>query len=179
MANITQVKQGLVVLQHDAVMLELLTRVIPEGATQTWPAGSPVAISSGLAVVFVAPTTAKLAGFALSEGHNLAAGQDAEVVLARSPVEVEVSFLGAAAADNVLAAADYGSKFDLLSSATLINSADPGWYLSDATADPALRITQFPPIRVPNSENSRTTAGDTNARVYAAPIPTKTHWNDT
>lgn len=175
---ITHIKQRLEPIAHDDVLLALLTRELPEGASQTWPEGSPVSFSSGLLVEFVAPTTALLAGYALDAGHNTT-GRTATIVLARAPIEIEVNFLGAAAADNVLAAADMGGKFDLLKSTTLIKAANPGWYLSDATADPSHRITQFAPAKLVNQVETVSAAGDTNARVRCAPIDTKTHWNAT
>lgn len=175
---ITQDKAALKIVRPDAVMLELITREWPEGASQTFVKYSPLALSSGLAIAFVAPTTALLAGFALSDGHN-STGASVSVVLAVPEVEIEANFLGAAAADNVLAAADFGGKFDLLASATLLGAASPGWYISDATADPSVRISQFPPIAKANQAEVRTAAGDTNARVRAIPIATKTHWNAT
>lgn len=175
----THIKQRLDVVQDDA-MLSLITRQLPEGASQTFVLNAPVAIASGYVVVFVAPTTAKLAGFAMSDGHNSAAGTDSvDVVLAVPGItKIEANFLGSAAADNVLAAADFGSKFDLASSSTLINGDSPGWYIADTTSDPSVRICQFPPMRVANTTQVRTAAGDTNARVYATPIATKTHWDD-
>lgn len=175
---ITHTKARLEPIVHDDVLLSLITRRLPEGASQTFKSHSPVALSSGLVVAFVAPATALLAGFALSDGSNTT-GAYTDVVLAVGGLEIEANFLGSAAADNVLAAADLGGKFDLLSSSTLINGALPGWYISDATADPSVRICEFPPVRVANSTSTRTAAGDTNARVRAQPIQTKTHWNAT
>lgn len=174
---ITQDKAALKVVRPDAVMLELITREWPEGASQTFVKYSPLALSSGLAIAFVAPATAKLAAWALTDGHNTT-GASVSVALAVAEVEIEANFLGAAAADNILAAADFGEKFDLLASSTLLGASSPGWYISDATADPSVRICQFPPIAKPNQLPTRTAALDTNARVRARSITTKTHWND-
>jgi hypothetical protein len=175
---VTHTKKGLSIVLHDTVLLETITRVLPEGASQTFPAGSPLAFSSGLLVVFVAPTTALLAAFTEEVGHNTT-GARTTCVLAVPGVEIEANFLGAAAADNVIAAADMGGKFDLLSSSTLIGGASAGWYISDATADPSVRLSAFAPLREANRLESVGATGDTNCRVRATPIQTKTHWNAT
>src|SRR5262245_14573368 len=131
---VTHVKNRLEVIVHDATMLESITREWPEGASQTFLAGAPLKLVSGLALKFVTPTDGKLAGFALSDGHNVASGASVTVIPAFPHIEIECNFLGAAAADNVLAAADFGNKFDLLESTTLIGGDTAGWYISDATA---------------------------------------------
>lgn len=175
---ITHDKAALKIVRPDAVMLELITREWPEGASQTFVKYSPLALSSGLAIAFVAPGTAKLAAWALTDGHNTT-GASVSVVLATPEVEIEANFLGAAAADNVLAAADFGGKFDIDVSATLLGASSPGWYIKDATADPTVRITQFPPVAKANSSTVRTAAGDTNARVRAMAMYSVTHWDTT
>lgn len=178
MAVITHAKKGLSIIVHDAVLLETITRVIPEGASQTFPAGSPLAYSSGLLVEFVAPATALLAAFTEEAGQNGTGKRTTCVLAMPSIVEVEANFLGAAAADNTIAAADVGGKFDLLKSTTLIGGASAGWYISDATADPSVRIATFAPMREPNEVRSVGQALDVNCRVRARLIATKTHWND-
>lgn len=175
-SNITHDKARLEVIVHDAVMLELITRRVPEAASQTFKLNAPIKLASGLAAEFVNPADALLAGYALTDGQNLASGGVTDIVLALPHVEIEANFLGNAAADNVLAAADLGGPFDLAKSATLLGASAPGWYLSDTTADVAFRMSGFPPIRKANSENSRTLAGDTNARVRAIAMFDKTLW---
>lgn len=176
---ITQDKAALKVVRPDAVMLELITREWPEGASQTFVKYSPLALSSGLAIAFVAPTTAKLAAWALTDGHNTT-GASVSVALAVAEVEVEANLMGATmATDYVLLAADFGAKYDLAYSATFLGSASPAWAITATTADPAIRVCQFPPIAKANQKETRTAAGDTNARVRARAISTKTHWNDT
>ena len=177
MANQTHAKARMEVIVHDATMLELVTRQLPEGASQTFKLNSPVALSSGLVVEFVAPATLLLAGYAMSDGKNVASGGFTDVVLAMGGVEIEANFLGSGAADQVLAAANLGSKFDLGVSASLFSSTR-GWYIQNTAADPSHRICAFPPLRMANVPELRTQAGDTNARVRARFIATKSLWND-
>lgn len=175
----TQDKAALKIVRPDAVMLELITREWPEGASQTFVKYSPLALSSGLAVAFVAPATALLAGWALSDGHNTT-GASVSVALAGPEVEIEANMMGATTATNyVLLATDMGAKYDLAYSATFLGASSPGWALTATTVDPAVRVVQFPPIARPNEMPTRTAAGDTNARVRARAIDTKTHWNAT
>ena len=177
MAN-TWGKAALDIVVPDSEFLALITREAPEGASQTFPAFSPTKIASGLHAVFVNPTDGLLAAFAVIAGQNTT-GANTKIVRAVQGVEIEANFLGAAAADNVLAAADYGGKFDLLSSSTLIGGASAGWYISDATADPSVRISAFKTSHpLPNVVATDPAVGDTNARVRAIPILTKTHWYD-
>lgn len=179
MGNITQDKARLECIVHDATMLELITRELPEGASQTFIANCPVALTAGLVVAFVAPATVLLAGFAVKDGQNTTAGtKNSTVVLAVPGVEIEANLLGAAAADFVLLAANVGAKFDMAVASPLFGTVN-AWYIKNATADPVVRVCGLPPIRVPNSPNSRTLVGDTNARVRALPIRTATIWNTT
>jgi hypothetical protein len=147
--------------------LSLFERDWPEGANQTFPVGAPLKLVSGLTQVFVNPTDAPLAAFSLSAGQNTT-GATTQVVLAVPYLEIEGNFLGAAAADNVLAAADLGSSRDLASDANLLGTGEAGWYIKDSAADPAVVICGFLTDQVlPTVNDTNPAAGDTNARVRA------------
>jgi hypothetical protein len=164
------------VIAPDAVFLELITREVPEGASQTFKMGSPLKLGSGLAVEFVNPTDALLAYFSEEDGHN-DTGSTIKVIRATPHIEIEGNFLADAAENNVLAAGDLGAQFDIDVSTTLIGGATRGWYITDTTTDPVVRICSFPAVTgEANSAQSTTIAGDTNARVRAVPISSKLLW---
>jgi hypothetical protein len=157
--------------------LSLYEREMPEAASQTFPEGSPLKFSSGLLAEFVNPTDGKIAAISLIAGQNTT-GALTKVVLTSDILWFEANFLGAAAADNVLAAADVGTSFDLAKSTTLLGTGYPGWYLQDATSDVAAKIGRLVSAQVPpQSDSSLPAVGDTNARVQARILDTKSHWN--
>lgn len=171
-------KQAMEVVLHDDPLLALVTRSLPEAASQTFKRVSPVVLTAGLVAEFVAPATALMFGYALSDGNNAAAAitNRTDVVLALPHVEIEANFLAASAADNVFAAADLGTDFDLAVSATLVGGATRGWYIKDAADDEVVRLSGLPPLRIPNIPDLYTTVGDTNARVRAVTLADATVW---
>lgn len=175
MPNVTHQRQRLEVVVQDSALLELISRRMPEAASQTFKLNAPVKLSSGLVAEFVNPTDGLLAGYALADGQN-ATGKMTDIVLALAHVSIEANFLGAAAAANVLAAADMGLKFALAKDANLLGTGKPGWYILDSATENSHRISEFPPLRMANVDNAYTSAGDTDARVRATPILTKTQW---
>lgn len=155
--------------------MSLFERDYPEAASQTFPACAPLKIVSGLLAEWVNPTDADVFAISLTAGQNTT-GATVKAVFATPDLELEGNFLGSAAADNVLAAADLGLSVDLAKSTTLIdNAANPGWYFADTTSDVACVITQLRCNQVPpNSTQTNTAVGDTNARVFAKFLAGKT-----
>jgi hypothetical protein len=170
-------KQALAVSVPSDAWLGYNTRYAPEGASQTFVSSSPLVFSSGYLVVGADPTTA-IACFSLQAGHNTTAGAyNIPVLPAYNGLVLFGNFLGAAAADNVLAAADMGASFDLKLSSTLLGASSPGWYILDAAASACVKITSFASDMVlPNSSETVAVAGDTNARVTAEVVDSVYAW---
>lgn len=147
-----------------------------EGASQTFPIGAPLSYSSGLLVVFVAPTTAKIAAFALEAGHNTT-GSTVHGCLATPEVEIEGNLLTSSAADYVLLATDNGRALDLASNANLEGTSLPGWYIQATTSDPSVTVCNFYcDQQDPKLPAAYPTAGDTNARIRARVTSGKSVW---
>jgi len=151
---------------------------VPEGASQTFPAGSPISIVGGYAVAFVNPTTALIWGFAITAGHNTAAGvSTVDIVLALPEYSYEINFLGSGAANVALAQTDWGTKYDLLSNANLLDTGSAGWFCSKTTADVSIAISNFRSnFTPPDVEQSAAKVGDINARVTVRILPGKSFW---
>ena len=178
----THIRNRMEVVVHDNVILALITQQLPEGASQTFPAGSPLKYDSGSGTLleFVAITDSDLAAFATQAAHNDAAGGEVSgVILVPGLFQLEGNFLGAAAAANVLAQTDFMKAFELAKSSTLVHGTDPGWYIADVTTNPALRISAFlTSYPLPNViDGDKTKAGDTDARVRAVPLISKLEWD--
>lgn len=157
--------------------LSLYERILPEAASQTFPEGSPLKFASGLLAKWVSTGDAKIAAISLEEGQNTT-GAQAKVVLTSDVLWIEANFLGSSAADNVLAAADVGTAFDLAENANLLGTAEAGWYLQDSTSDAVARIGALvSSIVLPQSDSSFPEVGDTNARVRARILTDKTIWD--
>ncbi len=144
---------------------------LPEAASETFIANSPVKWSSGYITVG-ATSGAAIIGFALTAGHNGSAGaNNVEVIPCYAGLKVFGNFLGAAAADNTLAAADLGVAYEL----ALVTSTY--WYFLDATSTPAVIITSFESDqRVPNNSQTVAVAGDTNARITGEVLASVNDW---
>jgi hypothetical protein len=166
----TYTKQALAVV-GDTTFLAHITRKGFEAAAQSAvKVGWPVYHVSGLLTEFVAPSTDLLVGFAAEDFSGTTSAEALYIPAYAGLVRVEANFLGAAAADNVLAAADYFLARDMLKSATLIGGATAGWYISDAAASVSVKITSFEhsaSAALPDNLESRAYVGDTNARVVA------------
>lgn len=171
----TYVKRELTLAFPDDPYLAASLVKLPEAASQTFPKGSPVSFVSGKASVFVAPTTALLAGFALDAASGTTDNL-LRVILALPWVAIEANFLGSAAADNVLAATDLGVAYDLAAGTTSASGA-AGWYLQDSTSDASVIISSFESYDIlPDSGEMKAVAGDTNARVRGRVKPGKSLW---
>lgn len=148
--------------------LSLFERYATEGASQSWPAGSPVAFSSGKLIVFVNPTTAKVAGIALDAASGTT-DTAVRYVIASETLEFEANLLTSSAANHTLAQTDLGTLYDLASNANLLGTGSAGWYIQDTTSDTSCVITQFRAESTPdaNQLTSDPAVGDINPRVRA------------
>lgn len=156
--------------------LSLVEREIPEGASQTFVTHSPIKIASGLAVEWTSGTD--IAFWSCGSGQNTT-GAKGMFYFATPDIGIEANFLGAAAADNVLAAADFGITRDI-AKGNLLGAANDAWYIQDSADGVMVKICQFhTETKVPNELPSlRPAAGDTNARLRALPLISKLDWYD-
>lgn len=171
--------EGLGINPIDDPFLGYITRRYLEGASQTFPKGSPVKIASGYIVEWVSVADADIFGFVMTAGTNTAAGTNPiDVVLAHPQLVIEASFLAASAADNVLAQADLGIERDLEKDSDLLGSGSAGWYIEDAADGAAVIIQEFDcaPVYFSTSNEYKPLAGDTNARIRAAVKPGVSAW---
>lgn len=173
----TYPKQALAVSFPSDAWLGYNTRYVPEGASQTFVSSSPVVFSSGYIVAAASPSTA-IAAISLQAGSNTTAGAvNIPVLPAYNGLVLFLNFLGAAAADNVLAAADMGTSFELEVDSNLLGTGLAGWYLQDATVAPSVKITSFASDYIfPNNSEVVAVAGDTNARVTGEVIDSVYAW---
>jgi len=148
-----------------------------EGSTQTFVSSAPLVITSGYLVEAADPATA-IAGFSLEAGHNITAGtQLVKFLPAVHGLQINANFLGSAAADNVLAATDYGLAVRIAKSATLVGGATAGWYFEDTGSTQAAKIISFESDQiVPNQSQTRAVAGDTNARLRGVVLTSIVSW---
>jgi hypothetical protein len=156
--------------------LSLAERRVPEAASQTYPTGALLNYSSGL---YAKWSSGDLAALSCQEGQNTS-GAFTNVYLLFPGIELEANFLGSAAADNVLAAADHGTAFDIAEGANLLGTGEAGWYVQDSTSATKVRIIFGGEgcVHNPQAETSYVTAGDTNAIVRAIPLISALHWYD-
>lgn len=147
--------------------LSLWERYATEGATQSWPAGSPICFSGGKMIVFVAPATLKVAGIALDAASTVT-DTAVRYLVASESVEFEANLLTSAAANYTLAITDNGTLYDLATNANLLGTGVAGWYIQNTTADTVCIVTQFKAqMGEPNQTSSDPQVGDVNARVTA------------
>jgi hypothetical protein len=156
--------------------ISLVERRVPEGASQTFVTHSPLKIVSGLAVEWTAGTD--VAFWSAGDGQNVASGAFAMVYFATPELGIEANFLGSAAAANVLAAADFGTAFDLAKGTDLLGTGKDGWYISDTTSSIMVRICEIhSEMTIPNKLPAPPAVGDTDARVRALPLTSLLHWD--
>lgn len=152
-----------------------LRQDLPKASATTIVKGAPVKMASGLAVEWVNPTDADIDAFTMSAAEN--GKTTVEAIYAAHDVILELTFLGSAAADNVLAATDHHKSVDLAKGANLLGTGVAGWYASDTTADVAVKIVDFRSQYVfPTVNESIAVAGDTNARIRAHVLPGVSSW---
>lgn len=154
-----------------------IRQTFPKASATTFVAGAPVKFSSGLVVEWVNPSDADIVGFSTAEAKD--GETTVEGLWAMPEVILEANFLGASAADNVLAAADLwisGGR-DLEKDANLLGTGEAGWYIEDAAGDAAVDIVEFDTQDVhPTIHDYKPEAGDTNARVRAHVRPGVSAW---
>ena len=152
-----------------------LRQDIPKASATTFVQGAPIKLASGLALEWVNPSDADIWAFSMAAAVD--GETTVEAMYATPDVVLEANFLGAAAADNVLAAADRGLSRDLLKAANLLGTGEAGWYISDAAADAGVIICEFESQYVfPTTNESAAVVGDTNARLRAFVIPGVSAW---
>lgn len=165
----TYPKQALRVFAPNDATLGAVSEYFLEGATQTFLENSPVVMTGGYIVAAADPVTAVF-GIVLEDAHNdLADGtHKVRLVPVNQQVGIYANFLGAGAANNVLAAADLGLDRDLEYDANALGTGLPGYYVQDSAASAAVNIFSFNnDWPYPNSIESIAVAGDTNARISA------------
>lgn len=177
----TWIKRTLTVHIPDAAALETLPLYLLEASSQTFLAGSPLVFSSGYIAVASDPVESMHA-IAMEDAHNITAGtQRVKVVPVSIGANVHLfgNLLTTAAADNVLAATDEGTKMQINYEATGGAGSVPIWHFGDSTSNPGVKVVAFqadPGFLPPNSEVVRPIAGDTNARVLAVVLDSAADW---
>lgn len=136
-----------------------------EGASQTWVAGAPVVLSSGLVVEAANPAT-DVWGFALEAGQNVSTSPKCKILPVIDGVALYANFLASGGANNNIAAADVGSTWRLAKGA-YGEDGSTIWYAEDTASSQALKMVSLETDQVlPNVvDNSYAAVGDTNARV--------------
>lgn len=176
----TWTKGPLVPVYPQGANLEFCALYGPEGASQTFVIGDVLTVTSGYLVLGAAAAAVAIRGIAQEAGHNSSAGTDNVKYAPVFPgMFVYANLLGGSAGDEVLAATDMGTAFELERSATLVGGATPGWYINgDATSTPAVKVVSFfadstyAPNASPYFNEAR--VGDTNARVLASIMAAQT-----
>lgn len=162
-----------------AAFLTWASDELPEAASQTFEAGSPVKFASGYVAVWVNPGDADIMGFAYEAGNNGSSAGDynVKVIRALPGLALEANFLGSSAATNVLAAADLGTEAGLVHNANLLGTGSGGWYFEDGgTAAVIIQKFVAAPAMVTNTPNEAPAAGDSDARIRAYVKPGVSLW---
>ncbi len=165
----TYPKRGIQVFAPNDAYLSSVSVYLPEGQTQTFEGVNPIVVTSGYVVLAADPVTSVM-GICVEDAHNSAADgtYNVRVIPVSQDVGVYANFLGNAAADNVLAAADLYLSRDFEYDANMISAGVGGWYVEDGAASVSVKIVSFnSDIAIPNNAQSEAEAGDTNARVSA------------
>lgn len=169
----TYPKKALTLHHYNDPYLSAVQRKLPEGAAQTFKAGWPLKLASGLLLEWVNLGDAVIAAFAMEDASGVT-GQEINVVFCEpAKLRLEANFLGSAGADNVLAAADLGTVRTLVKNANLIDTGVAGWHFGDTTTAGVILIDSFENRSWPSNNSSVfAEAGDTNARVRGRVIDT-------
>jgi hypothetical protein len=153
---------------HQSPDLSYAKRSMPEGATQTFPAMSPIVLTAGLVVQAADPATA-IFGFAIEAGNNAAAAvtNRSTVVPAVGGLTFFANFLSAAGATNTLATADLGITRDFHTSDVLPPGSTAVWHAADTTAADSIRIIALESdVILPNLEGTQfPVVGDIDVRL--------------
>lgn len=178
----TFAKTTIHVFTPNNAILESVVVYLPEAASVSGLAGTPLVWASGYIDETTAPCES-LVAFAMEDGHNSTpAGTDILKVLPAAPgsfIHLHGNLLSTAAADNVLAATDLGAKVQLDFDATAGADGGPIWFLGDSASNAGLKIVSFEcdPQAIPQAQDSlKAVAGDTNARVTAVLLDSAADW---
>lgn len=157
--------KGIAVVDPQSHMLGYLLRRHEEGATQTFPADSPLVMTSGYLVEAADPATAVF-GFAKKEGQNGSAGANlAEFLPAYHGLGIYANFLATGGATNVLTQVDFGGSFELQKNAVGVGSANV-WHAADVATNAALKmVSSESDVTLQDESEGRAAAGDNDARV--------------
>ena len=165
---------GCSVLNHP--MLSYWAQWEPEGASQTFTAGSPVVWSSGLLVAATSPIEAdtpnKVTGLAIEDGHNAAAAASnrCKFVPAIDGVIFYANLLTGDGATYTITAADMGNFADnsgeaLRSKSGLIDTGVTDWFLDNADNNGTMIVSFVPDITIANEDVTYVQVGHVDARV--------------
>ena len=132
----------------------------PEGASQTYIKGALLKWSSGLLIAAVADDN-DLAGVAAEAGKNVASGGTARFYPLVNNLLLEITALGAAAADYVSLVGDRGSVFGFqISTNTYLDTSE--------TTNGLFRVVAIPGTDY--SAKGKGVVGDTNVRYLVVPV---------
>src|SRR5688572_17786149 len=117
-------------VEHNPV-LSYAARFEPEGASQTYTAGSPLVHASGLLIQSTSPisSTNKAAAIAIEAGENVASGGMAKIVPIVDGVMFYANLCATGGGAGTFAAADVGASYTLELLATLLGTGKPGWHI--------------------------------------------------
>jgi hypothetical protein len=163
----TYTKKALTLHHYNDPYLAAVQRKLPEGAGQTFEAGWPLKLASGLLLEWVSLADAKIAAFAM-EGASGVTSQKINVVLCEpSKLLLEANLLDTSTAgDEALAAADLGAVKTLEKGTDLLAAGEDGWFFGDTTTGGVILIVDFANRQWPsNNSESFAEVGDTNARI--------------
>jgi hypothetical protein len=168
----------------DESWLSFTERREPEGASQTFVAGSPLKAASGLMLVWVSTADAPIFGFSLNAATGVS-GTYIACFKALPEMAIEGTLLASGAATTTLANTDLGLQVDLVSNSSIFPGATAGWFFQRTTVGVAIQIDDFRNYYLfpdasgnayPGSGGNRAFAGDTNPRVSGRVIPGKSVW---
>lgn len=175
----TYIKGQLAVEMPGDVSLAVWVMSLPEAASQTFKNGSPLVFSSGY-LATASGTVESVEAFALEDAHNGTAGEyDIKCCPALHNTHCFGNLLTTGAADNVLAATDWGVKVQLLYNATAGAGSTPIWFFGDSASNPCFKVVDFKgdaQYLPANQSELRAAAGDTNARVKGVLLTSAADW---
>jgi hypothetical protein len=144
----------------------------PEGATETFTAGSPVVWASGLLVAGTDPIASdqnSVTGLAIEDAHNAAAGITnlCKFIPAVDGIIFYGNLLTGDGATFAFSEADLGAEGGaaLAAKSGLITSGVTDWFLDDADALGATIVSTMPDIILPGEAYPRVEDGDSDVRV--------------
>jgi hypothetical protein len=169
-------KTALTIHHHDDAYLAVLQRKVPEGATQTYKAGWPLKIVSGLVIEWENDDE-QIFAFAMEDASGTTSAPQNVVLCEPSKLLVEANLLDTSTAgDEALVAADLGAVKTIEKGTDLLGTGADGWFFGDTTAGGVAVIVSFENRQwPPDNVESFAEVGDTNARVLARIIDGAAH----